>query len=78
MLTVSEQGREYHSWRHPEDDDDGKGKPQKTLKDPPSMHLRDDMAKRRVKTFDGVRVLECALTWQEFESKYGPGSNHSS
>jgi hypothetical protein len=45
-----------------------------SLKDPPSMHLRDDMAKRRVKTFDGYKVMECALTWAEFERKYGADS----
>lgn len=66
-------GREYHSWNHPENSDreDSQGNVQGSLKNPPSMHLRDDMAKRRVKTSQGYKVMECALQWSEFEKKYG-------
>jgi len=49
---------------------DGSPKGFVSLKDPPSMHLREDMAKRRVRTLDGHKVMECALTWAEFERKY--------
>ena len=74
------QGREYHTHQNSsngtgdrESEGDNTGGT-RSLKDPPSLHLRDDMAKRRVKTFDGYKVMECAMTWKEFERKYGQSS----
>ena len=66
-------GRQRHSHQYSEGngstEGDGPGGYQ-SLKEPPSMHLRDDMVKRSVKTTDGTKHWDCAMTWAEFEKKY--------
>lgn len=63
------QGREKHSHQTEAKDDSPSGFV--SLKDPPSMHLREDMKRSKVKTRSGDKVMEVALTWDEFQKKHG-------